>query len=196
MERSAQTIDTLEGRPSWNGRDLGIDAFRVVLPEGQLQGDGRVTALLDNSAGLDLHLGADANLAALAPWAQLTDPVVGALHADAAITGSLTSPHAVLAVTGRDISAAGLQGVAIQAGARVGSESAELSTFTARAAGGTISAHGQASLTGGMGAIRLDWRQLDLATLMRQALRRDTILLAARVEGSSTRNGQRHRSTR
>ena len=75
---------------------------------------------------LDLRLAADANLAALAPWAelpQLNGPVAGALHVDAAVTGSISTPEAVLTVTGRDISAAGLQGVTVQAAGRVGGDS-------------------------------------------------------------------------
>jgi hypothetical protein len=121
----------------------------------------------------------------MAQLAPLNDPVTGVLHADAGITGSLSKPDALLTVTGRDISAAGLQGVSVEATGRVFGDTAEMSAFTAHAANGTITAHGQASLAGGAGVIRLDWRQLDLATLMRRVLRRDSILLAARFEGSA-----------
>ena len=73
------TIDVLEGRLSWNGRDLSVDGVRVVLPEGQLRADGRVEALLGGSGGpadsgrsqLNLRLSAEANLLALSPWAEL-----------------------------------------------------------------------------------------------------------------------------
>ena len=186
------TIDVLDGRLSWNGRDLSIDALRVVLPEGQLRADGRVDGILNGGNGpaaaghYRLRVAADANLAALAPWAQLTqlnDPLAGAIHVDAAITGALSTPEAVLTVTGRDIRAAGLQGVAVQAAGRISGDTADLSTFTARVADGTITGRGQASLAAGTGSIRLDWRQLDLATLMRQVLR-GGIQLAARVDGS------------
>jgi len=176
------TIDVLEGRLSWNGRDLSIDALHVVLPEGQLHADGRV-----DEGRLNLRVAADANLAALAPWAQLAqlnDPLSGALHVDAAVTGSVSTPDAALTVNGRDISAAGLHGVTIEAAGRIAGDSAELSRFTARVASGTITARGRMVLAAGSGAIRLDWRQLDLATLMRPVLRGDSVRLAARVDGS------------
>ena len=122
------SIEVLEGRLSWNGRDLSIDAARVVLPEGQLRADGRVEALLNGSGGpadagrsrLNLRLAADANLLALSPWAelpQLNGPVEGSLQVVAAVTGFTSAPEAVFTVTGRDMGAAGLQG-ATRAGHR------------------------------------------------------------------------------
>ena len=71
----------------------------------------------------------------------------------------------------------------MQAAGRISGDAADVSTFTARVADGTITGRGQASLAAGTGSIRLDWRLLDLATLMRQVLR-DGIQLAARVDGS------------
>ena len=129
---------------------------RVVLPEGQLRADGRVDALLDVQGGRRTPDAVDSICAsrptrtslALAPWAQLPQlngPVEGALHIDAAVTGSMSTPEAVFTVTGRDISAAGLQGVTVHATGRVAGDRAELSTFTVRVAGGTITARGQAS---------------------------------------------------
>ncbi len=194
------TIDLLDGRLSWNGRDLSIDAFRVVLPEGQLRADGRVDDLIADAEDPaddparpgrhrkpNLRLAADANLAVLAPWLQLTEvngPLAGALHIDAAVTGSTLMPQAVLTIAGQDISAAGLHGVNVQATGRLAGDTAELSTFTAHVARGTFTAHGQASLAARTGAIRADWHRLDLSMLMRQLLRGVSVQLAARVDGS------------
>ena len=112
------------------------------------------------------------------------------------ITGSFSMPEAVFTVTGRDISAAGLQGMTLQAAGRVGGDTPSCRRSARGAAGGTITARGQASLAAGTGAIRLDWRQLDLATLMRQILRRDGSCSQPAWTVRSTRNGRRRGWTR
>jgi autotransporter translocation and assembly factor TamB len=146
-----------------------------------------------------LRLSADAGLAALAPrlqLPQLNGALSGALHVDAALTGPFSTPDAAITMTGRDISAAGLQGITVDATGRVAGDSAgsayraDLSTFTARVAGGTIAGRGQASLTAGTGAIRLDWRQLDLATT-RTVLPDKGIQVAAGLEGALDAHGRR-----
>jgi outer membrane protein assembly factor BamA/autotransporter translocation and assembly factor TamB len=180
------TLQTLDGRLSWNGRDLSLDGFHIVLPEGRLAIDGRMDRLLDGPGAVDLRIAADANLASLASWTQLEEsinPVTGGVHVDAVIAGSLSAPTAALQINSRDIGVAGLQNVAVQASGRASTDAAALTTFEARVGGGTITGRGQAVLPGGAGELRLEWRQLDLATLMRQLLH-DTPQLAARVDGA------------
>src|SRR6185295_1536781 len=123
---------------------------------------------------------------ALAPWTQLEesiDPLAGRVHADATVTGTLAAPIAALKVSGRDIRVAGLENVALQASGRASTDSAELTTLDVRVGGGTVTGRGQTSLPAGAGDVHLAWRQLDLATLMRQLLR-DAPPLAARMDGS------------
>src|SRR5262249_47967437 len=93
------TIDRGDGRLSWNGAGLALAALRVALPEVQLAIDGRVDRALNGPSPLDLKIVADANLAAIGPWAQLeesVDPLGGVLHAETAVNGSTATPTAAL----------------------------------------------------------------------------------------------------
>jgi len=180
------TIDSVEGRLAWNGSDLSLDGFRIALPEGRLALNGRVDHLLAGPSPLDLRLVADANLAPIAAWTQLEetiDPLAGTVHIEAAVAGSLTAPAAKVQIDSRDVRLAGVQNVAVQASGQASTERAELTTFEVRIGGGTITGRGQTALPPGAGEVRLDWRALDLATLLRE-LQRSAPPLAARLDGS------------
>ena len=90
------TVQAIDGRVSWNGSDLGVGALALRLPEGALTADGRIAAVT-NAARIDMHIVADADLAALAPWLDTGRAVSGASHADIRLTGALTRPDAVVA---------------------------------------------------------------------------------------------------
>ena len=74
------TVRSLDGRLSWNDRDLSIDRLRADLPEGALRIDGRVDALL-GSPRLDLLATTDVSLAAIGPWLRVDSGLKGVLHA-------------------------------------------------------------------------------------------------------------------
>ena len=177
------TIDALEGRLAWNSYDLAVEAFSVAVPEGRVRTDGRADSLLANPR-LDLHVGAEAGLAALARWIPIDRPVAGAIHLDARVTGNASDPAAVFTLTGRDIEAGGVGAIGVEAAGRFADGRADVSALTARVAGGAIRAHAQASIAGGPGTIHVDWRALDLATLLQPLLGREGVQLAAHAAGS------------
>jgi outer membrane protein assembly factor BamA/autotransporter translocation and assembly factor TamB len=165
-------VETFEGRLAWTGRDLSIDALRLAAAEGRLQMNGRVEALTGDPA-LDLHVAADSDLAAIAPWLSLDRRLAGNVHLDARITGPASAPGVSMTAEGRGVGLDDLRGVQIEGSGRVDGTAAELSALTARIAGGSVTGHGRMGMDGGNGEIRLDWQQLDLATLIRSALGHD-----------------------
>jgi len=177
-------VRSLDGRLSWNDRDLSIDRLRADLPEGALRIDGRVDALL-GSPRLDLLATTDLSLAAIAPWLRVDNGLKGALHAAAHVTGPASAPQTKLTVAARDMSAAGSQPIAVDATVRISADAAEITTLTARVADGSLSGRGRVSLVDGPGSMSLGWQQIDLATLLEPFLGSSmTIRPAARVNGS------------
>jgi outer membrane protein assembly factor BamA/autotransporter translocation and assembly factor TamB len=166
------SINALEGRLSWNSRDLSIDALRVVLAEGRLQMDGRVQALTGDRR-VDLRIASDSDLAAIAPWLSLDRRLTGAIHIDATVTGSPSALEALITAKGRDIGVDDLRPVQLETSGHVAGNAVELTTLSARVAGGSINGRGRIGIDGSAGAIRLEWQQLDVAILMRSALRHD-----------------------
>ena len=177
------TVQAIDGRVSWNGSDLGLGGLSLRLPEGTLTADGRIDALT-NAARLDMRVVADADLAALAPWLDLGRAISGASHADIQLTGALSRPDAVVALNGRRVLVAGVPPTDFDAAVRVSGSTATLTSLGARLAGGTISASGQAELDG-PGAIRAEWQNVDLASVVRGALAdAKSVVPAARLNGT------------
>lgn len=176
-------FDTVDGRVGWNGRDLTIDALRLEVPEGRLRTDGRVDSLLGDPR-LDLRIGADAGLGAIARWFAVDRSFVGAIRIDAHATGEMSRPALVLTLAGRDIAGSGLPATSVEASARISDGQARLATLTARVAGGEIKAEGETSLDGGPGTIRVNWSDLDVAALLRPIQGAGGVQLAARAIGS------------
>ena len=180
------SIETLDGRLSWNGADLGIAGLSLRLPEGTLTADGRIEQLTA-APRLDMHVVADADLAVLAPWFDVGRAMSGTSRADVTLTGPLSGPDAAISLTGRDVAAEGVPPASLEAAARVTGRTVELTSLRARLAGGSISATGQASFDG-PGAIRAEWHDVDLAAVLRDVLRdapsTTRVELAARLSGT------------
>jgi outer membrane protein assembly factor BamA/autotransporter translocation and assembly factor TamB len=162
-------ISALEGRLSWNNRDLALDALRIALSEGTLRIGGRIESLLDN-ARLDLQVSADSTLDAIAPSARMDGRLGGTLQAQAHITGPTPTWQAEWTATGNDIRADSLRGIRVEAAGQVAGDTADITSLTARVAGGSLSGRGKTLLTGNEGDVRLEWQQLDLATLLQPVL--------------------------
>ncbi len=178
------TVQTLDGRLSWNGSGLGIGALTLRLPEGTLTADGRIDALT-SAPRVDLHIVADADLAALAPWLDAGRAISGTSHADVRLVGALARPDAVVALTGRRVLIAGVPPADVDAALRITGSTVTITSLGARLAGGTISASGQASLDDGPGAVRAEWQNVDLASVVRNALNgAGHVVPAARLSGT------------
>ncbi len=159
-------INSLQARLSWNSRDLSIDALDLTLAEGRLRLDGRVHALTGDPQ-VDLRVVADSDLAAVAPWLSLERRLTGAVHVDGTITGSPSALNAVVTARGRDVGFDNLAGIQVEASGRVAENVADLTSLTTRFAGGSATGHGRVTRDGGAGAIRVEWQQLQTATLLR-----------------------------
>ena len=178
------SVRSLDGRLSWNDRDLSIDRLRADLPEGALRIDARVDALL-GAPRFDLLATTDIVLAAIGPWLRVDSGLKGVLHAVAHVTGPSSAVQTKLTVAARDLSVAGSRPITVDATARVSGDAAEITTLTARVADGSLTGRGRASLGRGPGSMSLSWQQLDLATLLEPFLGSSmTIRPAARLNGS------------
>jgi outer membrane protein assembly factor BamA/autotransporter translocation and assembly factor TamB len=159
-------ISSLAARLSWNSRDLSIDALDLVLAEGRLRLDGRVQTLTGDPQ-VDLRILADSDLAAVAPWLTLDRRLTGLVHVEATITGPPSALNAAIAAKGREIGFDDLAGIQVETSGRISENVADLTSLNARFAGGSATGRGRVAVSGGTGAIKLEWQQLDLATLLR-----------------------------
>ncbi len=175
-------VSAFEGRLGWNGRDLSIEALRIAATEGTVRADGRVDILL-GAPQLDLHVVSDTDLAAVARWVAPQREMAGALNVDARLTGPPTALNASLEATGRQITVGHLRGISAKAAGRLSPDGAELTTFSAGLAGGSLSGRGAFSFGKGPGHFKAEWQRLDLETLV-HPLFGDATAFAARVNGS------------
>jgi translocation and assembly module TamA len=164
-------INALDGRLAWNGRDLSIEPLRLALAEGRLQIDGRVEAVTSDPR-LVLHLVSDSDLAAIAPWLSLDRRLSGGVEIDATVTGPPSAVDVVMMAKGRDVGFDDLQGIQVETSARLAGSAAELTALTVRVAGGSVNGRGRMAVNAGTGTMTIDWRQLDLPTLIGSALDR------------------------
>jgi outer membrane protein assembly factor BamA/autotransporter translocation and assembly factor TamB len=175
-------ISALDGQLAWNGRDLSVAALRATLAEGTVRIDGRADNLL-GAPQVDARVTADANLAEIAPWLNWNRRLTGMLHADTVVKGPAPAWEASISVAGRHIAADLLEGISVDATGHVLGEKAELNTFTARIAGGSLSALGHTSFGEGPGALRVEWQQIDLDALASTLSPSPAVLPAAQTRG-------------
>jgi outer membrane protein assembly factor BamA/autotransporter translocation and assembly factor TamB len=180
------TLQTINGRLGWNGADLSVAELLLRLPEGTMTAGGRIEQV-GGEPRLDMHVVADTELRAVAPWFDQTRAVSGSTRVDARLTGPLSSPDLTMALSGHDVAISGVPPASIDATVHATHEKGALESLRARLAGGSISADGQAAFDG-PGVLRVAWQGVDLGVLSGEALRgalpNASIPPSARLSGS------------
>jgi outer membrane protein assembly factor BamA/autotransporter translocation and assembly factor TamB len=81
----------LDGRLSWNDRDLSLHALALRAPEGTLHADGTIASLLADPR-IDLTIVSDVDVAAASRWVTPERPIAGTAHAEARLAGPMAKP--------------------------------------------------------------------------------------------------------
>jgi hypothetical protein len=81
----------LDGRLSWNDRDLALHALALRAPEGTLRADGTIASLLADPR-INLTIVSDVDVAAASRWVTPERPIAGTAHAEAHLAGPMAKP--------------------------------------------------------------------------------------------------------
>lgn len=176
-------ISRVEGRLSWNGRDLAFETVRADLPEVTMRVKGAVRSLL-GSPSYDLQMAVATNLRAAAPWFELSDRLDGTVEAEARIGGTLAAPEVSIEATGRDIAFDRLPSMGFRGALNVSGDTANVTAFTANVADGTLTGRARLSLGGGPGTLHAEWQNIGLASLIRSAIESPRLVAAAQTTGT------------
>ena len=184
----SELLKSLDGRLSWNGRDLSVESLRAAFNAGRLQIDGRINALT-RDPHIDLRITADADVAALAPWLTATpQPMAGALRVEANVAAAGGQPPSLVAdiiLSGRDLTLGRLHDMQLETSARIRQNTADIAAIRLQAAGGSITGHGQMTLNASSGRIEIGWNEIDLGRLVDATAGGDLPVLPSAVAAGS-----------
>ena len=128
----------------------------------------------------------------LAAWADVSPAPVGQLTFTAAVLGAPSSPVVNATVSSRQLDWAGLRDTSGDLALRVAGGSLDLDSLTWRLGGGDVSARGRLALSTApaVDQVAIDWRSLDLASLLAAAAPSARMRVASRVSGTLTASWQ------
>jgi outer membrane protein assembly factor BamA/autotransporter translocation and assembly factor TamB len=88
--KRSTVLQKVDGRVSWNGRDLSLERVLATFTEGDVAIDGRLSDVFRDPR-IDLQIAADTTLPALARWVTESPTPTGSLHVTTTVTGTLAN---------------------------------------------------------------------------------------------------------
>lgn len=175
----------VEGRATFDGSTVALDALRLSFPEADVRVAGQVTRALD-VAMIDLRFDADARLPAAAVWADPPMTVSGTATVSGTVKGPVGETIVEATYTSEDLGLGNATGLRLTGRATITPDTLTLSPVTLTAGDTAADAHVTVPFDEGAATtVKAAWQRLPIDLLVAIA-EADAVPLAARLDGSLT----------